>query len=65
MILLKVFWTPTVNMLIIKCDCEYEFEWPCNISLVECPKCHNKEWWHKDALAWNEIYKTNYKLITR
>jgi hypothetical protein len=63
MILEKVFWTPKVNMLVITCDCKNKFIYPCNHSLVECPSCHNKEFWHADALTWNEIYSTNYKLM--
>jgi len=65
MILEKVYWVPKVNILVITCDCKHKFEYPCNYSLIECPRCHNKEFWHKDALAFNEIYKTNFKLIKK
>ena len=64
MILEKVIWTSRVNTLIVTCDCGQEFQYPCNYSLVECPNCHYKEFWHADALAFNEINNTNYKLMT-
>ena len=65
MIIKDVFWTSQVNVLLIICDCGYEFQYPCSYSVVECPKCKNKEIWHEDALKFNEIYGTNYKLIKR
>lgn len=61
MILKNVKWTYFVNVLCIKCDCGEEFEYPANYSLVECPKCKNKEVWHEDALNIEEL--KNFKLI--
>ena len=40
-----VRWTPVVNMLTVEC-CNSLFNWPTNISVVECPWCHRKELWH-------------------
>jgi len=65
MILKDVYWTSRCNALVIICDCEHKFDYPSNYSLVECPKCKNKEIWHEDALAFNDVYGTHYKLIKR
>ena len=59
--LIDVYWTNIINVLVIKCDCGKQFEYPSNYSLVECPNCKNKEVWHEDALGFKEL--ENYKLI--
>ena len=61
--LVNIYWTPIVNMLQIECDCGNHFDYPANYSLVECPKCHYKEFWHVDASMFNEIYHTHYKTM--
>jgi hypothetical protein len=61
MILYDVIWTTKVNVLLIKCDCGSDFEYPSNYSLVECPYCKNKEVWHEDGLSFEELKK--FKLV--
>lgn len=51
MVIIDVFWQPTVNVVLINCDCQQYFLWPSNISLAECPYCRNKEWWFKHEPA--------------
>lgn len=33
------YWTPTVNMLLIRCQCGKLFEHPANRKVALCPQC--------------------------
>ena len=54
---INVTWTPEVNVLTVECDCKNIIYWPTNISLIQCPNCHNKEWWHSDGVYFDKKYK--------
>ena len=44
---INVIWTATGIILKIKCvDCNVSFLSPSSNSVVICPKCHSKEYWH-------------------
>ncbi len=60
MILIDAFWAVLVNILAIRCEeCKIDFAWFSNISLVECPSCHVREYWHGgDPSMWDERFKT-------
>jgi Zn finger protein HypA/HybF involved in hydrogenase expression len=49
-------WSSQINILNIECDCGNNFEWPTNISLIECPKCQKQEW-HKDDINFDDQFK--------
>jgi len=60
--IIDITWTNRINILTIICDCGETFHWQTNISLIVCPKCQNKEWWHGDADVWNLKHNVNYKV---
>jgi len=46
MIVRDVFWTPSVNHLVIDCDCGQRWIVPSNASVLRCSLCHRVEMWH-------------------
>lgn len=44
--LIDVYWTPRVNVLLVRCDCGAEFEHPANYGLARCPFCAQAQLWH-------------------
>jgi hypothetical protein len=44
--LFDVYWTPHINVLVVRCDCQAQFSWPANIALARCPVCARTQLWH-------------------
>lgn len=41
MIVVDAYWTPSVNVLFVQCDCGEIFEVRANKRWVSCPKCYS------------------------
>jgi len=39
MTVVDVRWTPRVNVLVIRCDCQVTFDHPANYAQAQCPAC--------------------------
>lgn len=46
MTVINVVWTHGVNVLVIRCDCGFEFVHPSNYSAAKCDCCGQMELWH-------------------
>jgi hypothetical protein len=44
--LVDVYWTPRINVLVVRCDCSRLFFHPANVATARCPACRRTQLWH-------------------